>query len=60
MLADGLYRVETPRLCGGFVVERGVVTECAPILRRHLEYWMTVAVRIGEAGSSVSPLKATE
>lgn len=46
-LPDGLYRVTTPYLCAGFVVEDGKVIECAPILRRKLSYWMTVAVRIG-------------
>ena len=45
-MADGLYRVTTPYLCAGFVVERGVVTHCAPILRRRLDYWRTVAVRV--------------
>jgi hypothetical protein len=44
---DGLYRVTTPYLCAGFVVENGRVTACAPILRRKLGYWQTVAVRVG-------------
>lgn len=47
MLPDGLYQVTTKYLCAGFVVEGGRVTVCAPILRRKLDYWMTVAVRIG-------------
>jgi hypothetical protein len=47
-MRDGLYRVETSYLCAGFVVRGGQVTECAPILRRKLKYWMTVAIRIGE------------
>jgi hypothetical protein len=46
MSADGLYRVTTAYLCAGFVVERGRVTRCAPILRRRLAYWRTVAERI--------------
>lgn len=46
MLADGLYQVTTPYLCAGFVVRDGKVTDCAPILRRRLEYWITVAVRV--------------
>lgn len=45
MLQDGLYRVETSYLCAGFVVEDGKVTLCAPILRKRLKYWMTVAER---------------
>ncbi len=45
---DGLYRVTTSYLCAGFVVERGRVTRCAPILRKRLAYWRTVAVRLRE------------
>jgi len=47
-MRDGLYRVTTKHLCAGFVVEAGAVTRCAPILRRRLEYWKTMAVWIGE------------
>jgi hypothetical protein len=47
-MTDGLYRVITSYLCAGFVIERGRVTLCAPILRRRLGYWMTVAARISE------------
>lgn len=47
MNADGLYRVVTSYLCAGFVIECGAVTMCAPILRRKLAYWKTIAVRIG-------------
>jgi len=43
MLADGLYRVTTSYLCAGFVIKNGVVTACAPILRKKLSYWMTIA-----------------
>lgn len=42
-LPDGLYRVVTPYLCAGFVVENGRVARCAPILRRKMAYWATVA-----------------
>lgn len=45
-MKDGLYRVTTRYLCAGFVVKGGRVTECAPILRRKLDYWKTVAVRV--------------
>jgi hypothetical protein len=44
MLTDGLYRVTTPSLCAGFFIEGGKVAVCAPILRRKLPYWMTLAV----------------
>lgn len=42
-MPDGLYRVTTSYLCAGFVVEDGVVTLCAPILRRRMAYWKTIA-----------------
>jgi len=42
-MRDGLYRVTTRYLCAGFVVRGGRVTLVAPILRRRLAYWMTVA-----------------
>lgn len=45
-MRDGVYQVTTSYLCAGFVVEHGIVTRCAPILRRRLAYWRTVAVRI--------------
>ena len=43
---DGLYRVTTSYLCAGFVVEAGEVTRCAPILRKSIHYWRTVAVPV--------------
>ena len=45
-MPDGLYRVITSYLCAGFVVRGGEVIWCAPILRRKLPYWRTVAQRI--------------
>jgi hypothetical protein len=45
-MTDGLYRVTTSYLCAGFVVESGRVTRCAPVLRKRLSYWMTIAVLI--------------
>lgn len=47
-MKDGLYWVTTSYLCAGFVVEGGKITMCAPILRRRIEYWKTVAVRVGD------------
>ena len=47
-MTDGLYRVVTSYLCAGFVVERGEVTQCAPILKRKLDYWKIMAKRIGD------------
>lgn len=43
---DGLYQMTTEYLCAGFVVERGRVTLCAPILRKRVAYWRTVARRV--------------
>lgn len=43
-MKDGLYGVCTSYLCAGFVVRNGVVRECAPILRKKLAYWKTIAV----------------
>lgn len=38
-LADGLYRVSHGGVCAGFVVEGGAVVECAPVLRRRIDWW---------------------
>lgn len=52
-LDDGLYAVVRDAPVGSFVaafiVHNGRVREldCAPILRRHLPYWMRQARRIG-------------
>ena len=45
-MIDGLYRVETKHFVAGFVVQKGKITQCAPILRKKLEYWKTVAKRV--------------
>lgn len=45
LLADGLYQVKTDYLCAGFIVKGGYVIKCAPILRKRLTYWMSIAVR---------------
>lgn len=38
-MKDGLYIVETRGITAGFVVERGRVVRCAPVLRRGLKFW---------------------
>lgn len=43
---DGLYRVVTSHFVAGFVMKDGRITVCAPILRKRIGYWMTVAKRI--------------
>lgn len=48
MGSDGLYQVTTRYLCAGYYVQNGRVIFCAPILRKRLAYWMTIAVRIGD------------
>lgn len=47
-LKDGLYQVITSYLCAGFVVENGKIIKYAPILKKNLSYWITIAVRIGD------------
>ncbi len=49
-MTDGLYRVTTKYLCAGFVVKGGKVktSQCAPILRAKLKFWVTIAVRVGD------------
>lgn len=46
-MKDGLYQVTTSYLCAGFVVEKGVITKIAPILKNKINYWITIAKRIG-------------
>ena len=50
-LADGLYRVINPYLCGGFVIRAGAVVICAPILRKNMDYWMSIAKPVKELRS---------
>ncbi len=45
---DGLYQVDWKNICAGFVLEGGKVTLCAPILRRRLAFFMTIAKRVGD------------
>lgn len=47
-MKDGVYQVTTSYLCAGFVVEHGKITYCAPILKRKINYWKTVAKRVGQ------------
>ena len=47
-MIDGLYQVKTSYLCAGFVILNGELFKCAPIIRKRIEYWMTIAVRIGD------------
>lgn len=49
-MRNGLYRVTSARykLCAGYVIKNGSLWTCAPILRRNFNYWMTIAIRIGD------------
>ena len=47
-LPNGLYEVNTSYLNAGFYIEFGMIIYCAPILRRRIDYWQSVAKRIGE------------
>jgi hypothetical protein len=48
VLSDGLYQVTTPYLCAGFVMRDGVIVAAAPILRKRMAYYFTIAKRIGD------------
>jgi hypothetical protein len=40
---DGLYQVNWRNICAGFVVKHGRVIVCAPILKRRISFFQTVA-----------------
>jgi len=42
-MRDGLYRINTDYLCAGFVIKNDKVVICAPILKKKINYWKTVA-----------------
>ncbi len=48
IVREGLYRVTTSHFVAGFVVKDGKVVLCAPILKRGILYWLTVAQWICE------------
>lgn len=43
---NGLFQVTTSYLCAAFTLEGGAVQSCAPILRKKLTYWKTIAVKV--------------
>lgn len=51
--SDGLYRVDKYDICAGFVVENGIVTQCAPVLRKRLAYWKTIAKKVEPAMNAI-------
>jgi len=42
-MKNGLYQVTTKYLCAGFIIKDNLITHCAPILKKKIEYWKTVA-----------------
>jgi len=46
MLQDGLYRVCTNYLCAGFIIEKGVITRIAPILRKRIKYFIKISKKV--------------
>ena len=47
-LKDGLYRVCNKYLCAGFIIKDPRVIRYAPILKKKIEYWKQIAVRISD------------
>ena len=45
-LKDGLYRVITKYLCAGFIIKDNKIIKCAPILKKKINYWKTIAKRV--------------
>jgi hypothetical protein len=45
-MKDGLYQITTKYLCAGFVIENNEIVMCAPVLKRNIDYWKTIAVLI--------------
>lgn len=43
-MRNGLYYVDTTYFFAGFVIQKGKVQECAPILRADINRWMRQAV----------------
>jgi hypothetical protein len=58
-MRDGLYVVKQNEICAAFVVRDGEVTVCAPVLRKKLDYWKTVAQWI-PTDVSIPPPKIDE
>ena len=47
-MKDGLYQVTTKYLCAGFVVKNNEIIMCAPILKKNIIYYKTIAKYVGE------------
>lgn len=53
-MVDGLYRVTYKGICAGFIVEDGVITRCAPILRKKISFFKLLGVLVKNSTSGVS------
>ena len=47
LMRDGLYRVTYEGICAGFVLHKGRVVSAAPVLRRRMRFWASIAEWIG-------------
>jgi len=56
-MKDGLYQVTTNYLCAGFVMQKGKVFSCAPILRNRFNYWKTIAKEVKEMSDITGEFK---
>ena len=59
-MKDGLYRVLNGDICAAFVVRKGEVTICAPVLRKRLDHWKEVAEFIPTDTSIPAPVPEPE
>ena len=46
-MRDGLYQVIYKGICAGFVLHKGQAVNVAPVLRRRMSFWRTIAERVG-------------
>ena len=51
-LQDGIYQVSTKYFTAGLIIQSGEVKACAPILRKKLSYWLSIAVRVADLPDS--------
>jgi hypothetical protein len=45
---DGVYQVTYRGICAGYVIEGEWLVQCAPILLKKIDWWKTIAIRIGD------------
>ena len=51
-MEDGLYQVTYKNLCAGFVVKDGRIIVCAPVLKKNIQFWITIAKKVEYAHSN--------